>query len=108
MLITVNLTEGTQAEITGDKVASNQAQIYVDGGDVLVSYSQPVAAVINGVFYKTTAFWSVTTNKHITTWRNLRGSSPAQGISLPVKTIPQETLYALVRTLVGEPTPKLP
>ena len=36
-----------------------------NGTKVLVSYSTPVAAIIDGVEYKTEQFWSVTTSRHI-------------------------------------------
>lgn len=35
------------------------------GTKVLVSYSTPVAAIINGKEYKTDTFWSVSTSRHI-------------------------------------------
>lgn len=36
-----------------------------NGDTVLVSYSTPVAACIDGKFYKTNTFYSVTTSRHI-------------------------------------------
>lgn len=36
-----------------------------NGDKVLVSYSTPVAACIDGNFYKTNKFYSVTTSRHI-------------------------------------------
>lgn len=36
-----------------------------DGAKVLVSYSTPVAAIIEGIAYRTEQFWSVTTSRHI-------------------------------------------
>lgn len=38
-------------------------------GAILVSYATPVAAVVDGVFYKTRARFSVTTSKQISQWR---------------------------------------
>ena len=36
-----------------------------NGMKVLISYSTPVAAIINGVEYRTEQFWGVTTSRHI-------------------------------------------
>jgi hypothetical protein len=108
MLITVNTAEGTQAQVTGHKIGRNQYQIYISGGEVLVSYTQPVAAILKGCFYKTDAFWSATTQRHIRQWQAVKGRTPAAGLPLPEKSLTQYHLYRLVKTLVGEPIPKLP
>jgi hypothetical protein len=35
---------------------------------ILVSYETPVAAYIDGVYYKTAKNWSKTTNRHLSFW----------------------------------------
>lgn len=48
-------------------LGSNQTQLELSNGTrVLFSYETPVAAVIDGVMYRTEKKWSVTTSKHIT------------------------------------------
>ena len=39
-----------------------------DGTKILFSYRTPVAAVINGLYYKTSFKWSNTTTRHINQW----------------------------------------
>lgn len=50
-------------------LGNNQTEVILsDGTQVLVSYSTPVAAWINGQFYKTDILHSATTSKHINKW----------------------------------------
>jgi hypothetical protein len=49
-------------------IGSNQTQLETDRGVVFFSYNTPVAACIDGVFYRTSHKWSVTTSKHINQW----------------------------------------
>jgi hypothetical protein len=35
---------------------------------ILVSYETPVAAYIDGIYYKTAKKWSRTTNRHLSFW----------------------------------------
>lgn len=50
-------------------IGSNQTEIILlDGTQVLVSYETPVAAKINGEYYRTEQRHSVTTTKHINKW----------------------------------------
>lgn len=52
-----------------DNLGSNQTQITTSTGEVvLFSYGTPVAARINGEFFRTSKKWSVTTSKHINAW----------------------------------------
>lgn len=54
-----------------NQIGSNQIQLTIDKGIILISYSTPVAAILNeGGFkvYKTNKFWSKTTSKHIGNW----------------------------------------
>jgi hypothetical protein len=49
----------------------NTAAIEIEksnGDRVLVSYSTPVAAVVNGVLYRTDCNYSNTTSRHISAW----------------------------------------
>jgi hypothetical protein len=39
-----------------------------NGNEIFVSYQTPVAACIDGVYYRTSKYWSKTTNKHISLW----------------------------------------
>lgn len=49
-------------------IATNQAEVILQNARILVSYETPVAAVIDGVSYRTEKKWSNTTAKHITQW----------------------------------------
>lgn len=46
-------------------LAANQTVILTKKAEILVSYETPVAAKINGSFFKTDKKWSKTTSKHI-------------------------------------------
>lgn len=52
-------------------LGSNQTELTANGVKVLFSYNTPVAAWINGQFYKTNKRWSVTTSKHVNKWTHL-------------------------------------
>jgi hypothetical protein len=50
-------------------LGSNQTQISkADGSVIFFSYNTPVAACVNGTFFRTGKKWSNTTSKHITRW----------------------------------------
>lgn len=49
-------------------IGANQTELTFNGAKVLFSYQTPVAAWINGQFYKTNKKWSVTTSKHVNKW----------------------------------------
>jgi len=50
-------------------VGSNQTELVTKSGAiVLFSYSTPVAALVDGKYYRTKQFYSVTTSKHINRW----------------------------------------
>lgn len=49
-------------------IGSNQTQIETSKATVLVSYSTPVAANVDGKFYRTAEHFSRTTSKHINQW----------------------------------------
>lgn len=54
-----------------EQLASNMAQVELKNGDrVLFSYNTPVAkyVAINGMYFRTSKKWSVTTSKHINKW----------------------------------------
>lgn len=52
-------------------IGSNQTELSANGMHVLFSYQTPVAALINGQYYKTNKKWSATTTKHINKWVHL-------------------------------------
>lgn len=49
-------------------IGSNMTEIETTDKRVLVSYSTPVAAVVDGKTYKTSTKWSSTTSRHISKW----------------------------------------
>lgn len=50
-------------------LGSNKVEIHKANGDVIFySYNTPVAAFVNGHYYRTSKKWSVTTSKHINQW----------------------------------------
>lgn len=49
-------------------IGSNQTEIRTDGARILVSYSTPVAACIDGNYSKTAKKHSATTSKHVSRW----------------------------------------
>ena len=50
-------------------IGSNVTELHTDSGHiVLFSYQTPVAALMNGVYYRTSTKYSVTTTKHINKW----------------------------------------
>ncbi len=50
------------------KIGNNETVINIHGDSVLFSYEAPVAALINGEYFKTSKKWSATTSKHINRW----------------------------------------
>lgn len=58
-------------------IGSNKTELRLDNGTtVLFSYETPVAAWINGQYYKTEQKWSRTTSKHINAWAHLPVTKP--------------------------------
>jgi hypothetical protein len=49
-------------------IGSNQTELWTSEATILFSYSTPVAACHNGVYYRTSRKYSNTTSKHITRW----------------------------------------
>jgi len=50
-------------------IGPNQTELRFDNGTVILfSYKTPVAANVDGVFYRTTTKHSVTTSRHINQW----------------------------------------
>lgn len=57
-------------------LGSNQNEITLPNGTVILfSYNTPVAACVEGAFYRTGKHWSVTTSKHINKWLDGREAS---------------------------------
>jgi hypothetical protein len=53
-----------------NNIGPNQTEITIGNTVVLFSYKTPVAANVNGKFYRTESKWSPTTSKHINHWLN--------------------------------------
>jgi len=52
-----------------NSISANQTEITKSNGDqVFVSYSTPVAAITDGISYKTDRKYSATTTRHINKW----------------------------------------
>lgn len=49
-------------------IESNQTEIEANGKLILVSYSTPVAAFVDGKPYRTATKYSATTSRHINQW----------------------------------------
>ncbi|MCK5563673.1 MAG: hypothetical protein KAJ07_00365 [Planctomycetes bacterium] len=50
-------------------IGANTTEIRLDNlNAVLFSYKTPVAAQVNGEYFKTSRKWSMTTSKHINKW----------------------------------------
>lgn len=50
-------------------LGQNKTEVDINGNiSVLFSYNTPVAAHVNGAFYRTDKSWSRTTSKHINAW----------------------------------------
>jgi hypothetical protein len=61
------------------QIGSNQTEITTPtGAQVLFSYETPVAAWIDGQFYKTDKFYSRTTSRHINAWAHCAVSKPQE------------------------------
>jgi hypothetical protein len=61
------------------QLSGNKNQITLaDGTQVLFSYHTPVAAWINGEFFKTSKKWSNTTTRHINSWVHLATEKPQE------------------------------
>lgn len=57
-------------------IGSNQTELTANGVRVLFSYQTPVAAWINGEYFKTDKKYSNTTTKHINKWVHLASVKP--------------------------------
>ena len=57
-------------------IGSNQTELTANGVKVLFSYQTPVAAWINGEYFKTDKKYSKTTTKHINNWVHLAIEKP--------------------------------
>ena len=69
-------------------LSSNKNEITLsDGTQVLFSYATPVAAWVNGEFFKTSKKWSNTTTRHINSWVHLATEKPQEYFDNLVKTI---------------------
>ena len=67
-------------------LASNKNEITLsDGTQVLFSYATPVAAWVNGEFFKTSKKWSQTTSRHINSWAHLATEKPQEYFNNLVK-----------------------
>jgi hypothetical protein len=53
-------------------IGKNQTEIHINDKIIFISYETPVAAWIDGQFYRTDKKHSVTTSKHINKWINGR------------------------------------
>lgn len=49
-------------------LGANQTEVDFNGNLVLFSYETPVAAYVDGAFYRTEEKYSVTTSRHINKW----------------------------------------
>ena len=49
-------------------VGPNQTELSTEKGIIFFSYRTPVAACIDGRYYRTEVKWSVTTSRHINQW----------------------------------------
>ena len=62
-------------------LGNNKVEVTTKAGAVvLYSYNTPVAALVNGAYYRTSKKWSVTTSKHIGQWLDgVRAEEKEQG-----------------------------
>jgi hypothetical protein len=49
-------------------IGKNKTELHINDKIIFISYETPVAACIDGQFFKTDKKWSVTTSKHINKW----------------------------------------
>lgn len=49
-------------------IRTNLTELEINGLTVLFSYRTPVAAIVDGVRYRTETRWSNTTSRHINQW----------------------------------------
>ena len=47
---------------------SNQNSVILGYDSIFFSYETPVAALVDGEYFRTEKFWSVTTSRHINNW----------------------------------------
>jgi hypothetical protein len=61
-----------------ENLGSNKTVIYANDKTVFFSYNTPVAAIVDGIEYKTSKKWSVTTSKHINSFVSKRAEEKEQ------------------------------
>jgi len=67
-------------------IGSNKTELTISPRiQVLFSYETPVAAWIDGQYYKTDVKWSKTTSKHINSWAHLPVTKPQEFFNELVK-----------------------
>lgn len=72
-----SVTEATLQEANWRTVSDDK------GNEVLISYQTPVAAKVNGKFYKTSEHYSVTTSKHVNQWLRKNNVGPNVTVKPP-------------------------
>lgn len=55
-------------------IGPNQNEVEINGNTVFFSYKTPVAANVNGAFYRTAKHWSTTSSRHINKWLDGRNA----------------------------------
>jgi hypothetical protein len=52
-----------------NQIKANQTEIIINSGKIVFcSYNTPVAACVDGTYYRTSKKWSNTTSKHVNSW----------------------------------------
>lgn len=60
-------------------LGKNQTEVELSPSvTVLVSYETPVAACVNGLYYRTMKKWSATTTRHINSWLEGINAQPVE------------------------------
>jgi hypothetical protein len=49
-------------------IGKNKTELHIGNKIIFISYETPVAACIDGKFFKTDKKWSTSTSKHINAW----------------------------------------
>ena len=55
-------------------IGANQTQLHTDKGVIFFSYKTPVAAAVDGNWFRTSKKWSATTSRHINKWLDGRNA----------------------------------
>lgn len=61
-----------------DQIAPNQTTLTTGNTVVFFSYNTPVAALVDGIMYRTEKKFSVTTSKHINAWAGKQAETKPQ------------------------------